>query len=141
MMTSSLPPIVSEYFEAADRGDVDAVVACFAKDATVFDEDKEWRGHAGIRQWRTQVATAYEYTLDVRRVVGRGAIDGVERHHVYTHLEGNFPGGTVDLTYRFGLHDGRITRLEIVPPPKASSRERFACRPTAGAESGPGSSL
>ena len=35
---------------------------------------------------------------------------------MYTHLEGNFPGGTVDLTNRFGLRDGLIARLEIVPP-------------------------
>ena len=114
-MTNSLPTIISEYFAAADRGDVDAIVACFANDATVLDEDQEWHGHAGIRQWRTKVATAYEYTVEVRRAVDRGEVDGVERHDVYTHLEGNFPGGTVDLTNRFGLRDGRITRLEIVP--------------------------
>ena len=120
-MTSSLPTIISEYFAAADRGDVDAIVACFASDAIVFDEDHEWHGHAGIRQWRTQVATVYDYTVEVRRAVDRGAIDGVERHDVYTHLEGNFPGGTVDLTNRFGLRDGRITLLEIVPTEGAES--------------------
>ena len=114
-MTSSLPTIISEYFEAADRGDVDAIVACFANDAIVCDEDREWHGHAGIRQWRKRVATVYQYTVEVRRAVDRGAVDGVERHDVCTHLEGNFPGGTVDLTNRFGLRDGRITRLEIVP--------------------------
>jgi hypothetical protein len=32
---------------------------------------------------------------------------------VRTHLEGNFPGGTVDLRYRFGLRDGRIAELRI----------------------------
>ena len=42
-------------------------------------------------------------------------MDGVERHDVYIHLEGNFPGGKVDLTNRFALRDGRIARLEIVP--------------------------
>jgi ketosteroid isomerase-like protein len=114
-MTSSLPAIISEYLAAADRGDVDANVACFANNAIVFDEDQEWHSHAGIRQWRTQVATAYEYTVTVRRTVDRGEIDGVGRYDVYTHLEGNFPGGTIDLTNRFGLRDGRITRLEIVP--------------------------
>ena len=113
-MTNSLPEIISEYYAAADRGDVDAVVACFANDAIVFDEDKEWHGHAGIRQWRTQAATVYEYTVEVRRTDGRGVIDGVERLDVYTHLEGNFPGGTVDLTNRFGLRAGRIARLEFV---------------------------
>ena len=64
MMTTSLPTIISEYLAAADRGDVDAIVACFADDAAVLDEDQEWRGHAGIRQWRT-CATAYEYTVEV----------------------------------------------------------------------------
>ena len=49
-MTMSVPTIISEYLAAADRGDVDAIIACFANDATVFDEDQEWRGHAGIRQ-------------------------------------------------------------------------------------------
>jgi hypothetical protein len=34
---------------------------------------------------------------------------------VHVHLEGNFPGGQVDLTDRFALRDGRIARLEIVP--------------------------
>jgi ketosteroid isomerase-like protein len=121
MMTSSLPTIIAEYLAAAVRGDVDAIVACFANDATVLDEDREWHGRTGIRHWRTQVATAYEYTVEVRRTVGRGEIDGVERHDVYTHLEGNFPGGTVDLINRFCFRDGRITRLEIVPAEGAAS--------------------
>jgi hypothetical protein len=34
---------------------------------------------------------------------------------VHVHLEGNFPGGEVDLTDRFALHAGRIAGLEIVP--------------------------
>jgi hypothetical protein len=115
LMTSSLPTIISEYFAAADRGDLEAILTCFTDDATVLDEDRDWHGHAGIRHWRTQVANAYEYTVDVRRAVDNGAIDDVERHDVYTHLEGNFPGGTVDLMQRFGLRNGRITRLEIFP--------------------------
>jgi ketosteroid isomerase-like protein len=114
-MTISLPAIIGDYLAASDRGDLDALVACFADDAVVFDEDREWHGHAGVRQWREKVATAYEYTVEVRGAAALGEPDGVERRDVYTHLEGNFPGGTVDLTYRFGLRDGRITSLEIVP--------------------------
>ena len=34
---------------------------------------------------------------------------------IHVHLEGNFPGGQVDLTDRFALRGGRIARLEIVP--------------------------
>src|SRR2546421_8969954 len=107
-MTISLPAIISEYFAASERGDSGAIVACFTDDAVVFDEGQDWRGHAGIRQWRQSVATAFEYTVEVRGEVAHGEVDGVERHDVHTHLEGNFPGGTVDLTNRFGLRDGRI---------------------------------
>jgi ketosteroid isomerase-like protein len=114
-MTISLPTIITEYFAASERRDVDAVVASFAEDAVVIDEDKVWRGHAGIRQWRETVATAYEYTVDVRSADAIGQVDGVERHDVHTHLEGNFPGGTVDLTDQFGLREGRIATLAIVP--------------------------
>jgi hypothetical protein len=87
----------------------------------VVDEDREWRGHAGIREWRNTVATAYEYTVDVLSAASLGEVEGVDRHDVYTHLEGNFPGGTVDLTDRFGLRAGRISSLEIVPTDAAKS--------------------
>jgi ketosteroid isomerase-like protein len=110
-----LPTAISDYLAASDRGDLDAVVACFTEDAVVFDEDQEWRGHAGIRQWRDTVATAYEYTVEVRGADALGKAEGLQRHDVLTHLEGNFPGGTVDLTNRFGLRDERIASLQIVP--------------------------
>jgi ketosteroid isomerase-like protein len=113
-MAISLPAIISEYLGASDRGDLDAVVACFTDDAVVVDEGEEVRGHAGIRQWREKVATSNEYTVEVRSAIALGTVDGLERHDVYTHLEGNFPGGRVDLTDRFGLREGRIASLEFV---------------------------
>jgi hypothetical protein len=114
-MTVFLPAIISRYLDASDRRDADSCVACFTEDAVVIDEDKEWRGHAGIRRWRTTLATAYEYTVEVLGAAALGEVDGVERLDVFSHLEGNFPGGTVDLTNRFGLRDGLIASLEIVP--------------------------
>jgi ketosteroid isomerase-like protein len=85
-MPDSLPTIISEYFAAADRDDVDAIVACFADDATVSDEEREWHGHAEIREWRTKVATAFDYTVEVRRAIERRAIDGTQGHDVYTPI-------------------------------------------------------
>jgi ketosteroid isomerase-like protein len=110
-----LPTVISEYLAASDRRDLDAVVACFTDDAVVLDEDREWRGLPSIREWRETVATAFEYTVDVRGAAAREPVDGVERHDVHIHLEGNFPGGTVDLTNQFGLREGRIASLRIVP--------------------------
>jgi ketosteroid isomerase-like protein len=100
---------------ASDSGDIDAIVACFTDDAIVVDENQEWVGRSRIREWRERVASAYEYTVEIRSTVPRGQIDGLEHHDVHTHLEGNFPGGTVDLTNRFAVRDGLIARLEIVP--------------------------
>ena len=91
--SGSLPAVVSNYLAASDRDDIDAIVACFTEDAVVLDEDRHWVGAAAIRQWRENVATAFEYT----------------------HLEGNFPGGEVDLTNRFTLRGDLIVGLEIVP--------------------------
>jgi len=81
----------------------------------VVDEGQEWRGRAAIRRWRGTVATAFEYTVQVTGAKALGDVEGVERYDVYIHLEGNFPGGEVDLTDRFALRDGRIASLEIVP--------------------------
>ena len=114
-MTLSLPPAIWRYFTAADVGNLDALIDCFAEDAVVTDEDRTWHGHAEIRRWREDVATVYEYTLEVLGAEPGGQAGGTEWHHVQTHLEGNFPGGTVDLAYRFGLRDGSIASLEIVP--------------------------
>ena len=120
-MAISLPTVISDYLAASDRGDLDALVACFTDDAVVLDEDQEWRGQAGIRQWREKVANAYEYTVEVRGAAEQGSVDGLQRHDVQTHLEGNFPGGTVDLTFRFWLRDDRIATLQIVPTETAES--------------------
>ena len=67
------------------------------------------------------MANAFEYTVEVRGATALEPVDGVERHDVHIHLEGNFPGGTVDLTQRFGLRDGRIASLQIVPTEPSES--------------------
>jgi ketosteroid isomerase-like protein len=110
-----LPPVVSNYLAASDRDDIDAIVSCFTEDAVVLDEERHWRGTAAIRQWRENVATAFEYNVAIIRSEALGEADGAQRHVVYTHLEGNFPGGQVDLTNRFALRGDLIVGLEIVP--------------------------
>jgi hypothetical protein len=114
-MTNSLAPVVSQYFTTADDGDTEGLIGCFTPDAVVSDEGGSWQGHAEIRRWRDEVATVYDYTLEILGAGPVGEEGGLERQDVLARLEGNFPGGTVDLTYRFGLLGGRIAELQITP--------------------------
>ena len=108
-MAAPAPDVITRYFAAQAAGDVDALVALFAADAVVIDEGRTRRGTREIRAWRDEVASAYEYTTRLLGVADSGGGTYVAR----VHLEGNFPGGTVDLDHRFTVEGERISRLEI----------------------------
>jgi ketosteroid isomerase-like protein len=105
------PDVITRYFAATAKRDADSVVALFTDDAVVMDEDQTWRGTSGVRAWWEGPATAYQYTIDVQRIEPADGTGYVAR----VRLEGNFPGGTVDLKYRFSIDHDRISRLEIAP--------------------------
>jgi ketosteroid isomerase-like protein len=115
VVSGALPSVVASYLAASDHDDIEAIVGCFTDDAVVLDEDRHWKGAAAIRQWRESVAAAFEYTCTVTGSRTLGEVEGAQRLDVYTHLEGNFPGGQVDLTNRFTLRGELIVGLEIVP--------------------------
>ena len=108
---SDLPDAVAKYQDAHDRGDVDDALATFASTATVTDDGHEYHGRDEIRDWLARASTEFTYT---RTLTGAEAIDD-DAWLVTNHLEGNFPGGVVDLRYRFVLADGLIVELEIAP--------------------------
>ncbi|MFG1681585.1 hypothetical protein ACGFNP_15590 [Nonomuraea sp. NPDC049269] len=64
-----------------------------------------------IKEWLNRSAGEYTYTV---RLTGAQQTD--DTHFIATqHLEGDFPGGVVDLHYRFSLRGDHIERLEIEP--------------------------
>jgi hypothetical protein len=110
-MTSPVPDVIRRYFEADARRDVDGVVRLFTDNAEVVDEGESWRGASRIRAWREGPASRYEYTtelFDTKRV-------GTDKVVATGRLEGNFPGGTADLTWCFTIGGDLITRLHIGP--------------------------
>ncbi|BBY23127.1 nuclear transport factor 2 family protein [Mycobacterium stomatepiae] len=115
MNEESMPQALSDYLAAAERRDVEAVVACFSDDASVLDEGKHRTGRAEIRRWREDVDSAFEYTSTITGFTALGETDGVRRYDVFLHLEGNFPGGEVDLVNSFAIRGNRIVNLRIVP--------------------------
>jgi hypothetical protein len=110
--TTTLPELATRYLEARDRRDVDTALSAFDPDATVIDDGHTYRGVDEIRTWIETAGTEYTFT---RTLVGVTAVD--ERTwEAVNHLAGDFPGGVVDLRYRFTLtDDDRITELVIEP--------------------------
>ena len=56
-----------------------------------------------------RAASIYEYTTEVRSVKPAGE----NEYAADVRLEGNFPGGRVDLEYRFTIDGEAIRRLTI----------------------------
>ncbi len=103
--------LVDRYFAADSRRDTDAIVGLFTPDAVVIDEGVTRRGTAEIRDWQNHAASEYQYTTTVLDRVP----DGDAACAVTVRLEGNFPGGTADLTFDFLLSAGLISSLTIAP--------------------------
>ena len=110
-MPSPVPDVITRYFEADARRDIDAVVALFSDDAVVIDEGKTERGINKIRAWREGPASRYQYTTEVFDTDRTGE----DEYLVTGRLEGNFPGGTAELKWRFTLAGDRISHLHIAP--------------------------
>jgi ketosteroid isomerase-like protein len=106
-----LPNAIAIYQDAHDRHDAPVALAQFADDAVVTDDGHTYKGTDEIDAFIRTAASEYTFT--------RTLIDAAEiapgEWNVTNHLEGDFPGGTVDLRYRFRLDGDRIAGLDIAP--------------------------
>jgi ketosteroid isomerase-like protein len=98
---------VATYLWAADQRDPEGLAACFTADATVLDEGVTYTGRDEIRSWREKTIGQWEYTTTV---LGSESVSPQE-FRVTVRLDGNFPGGTAEITQRFTLADGLISAL------------------------------
>lgn len=87
-------------------------IGAFAADAVVIDDGHQYHGTSEIAGWLDHVASEYEYTTTFLRAE-------LDEHAtvVINRLEGTFPGGSVDLKYRFVLdvQNAAIRELTIAP--------------------------
>jgi ketosteroid isomerase-like protein len=110
-MLDNAPDAVNRYFELDTQGDTEGIVALFTDDATLIDEGVTRRGVEAIRAWQNGPASEYDYTTTITR----GERVGDNGYRVIGRLEGNFPGGTADLTWQFAIDGDRVSRLVIAP--------------------------
>ena len=57
--------VITRYFAADARRDIDALVALFTKEAVVVDEGQTYHGTSEIRSWQDGAASRYQYTTEV----------------------------------------------------------------------------
>jgi hypothetical protein len=90
-----VPQAVETFQTAHDRRDIATALAQFADVATVVDDGRTYDGIAGVESFLRTAASEYTFT---RTLVA--AVEIAPDHWVVTnHLEGDFPGGKVDLAY------------------------------------------
>jgi len=107
----SLPEVVTRYQDAHDRRDTATALSAFAPNARVVDDGREYGGSDEIRDWLDHAASEYTFTRSLLRAESTGD----DTWLVVNHLEGNFPGGAVDLRYQFVVSGDLISELVIAP--------------------------
>jgi ketosteroid isomerase-like protein len=105
------PQAIAVFQAAHDRRDIATALAQFTDDATVVDDGRIYDGITGIESFLRTAASEYTYT---RTLISASETEP-DRWLITNHLEGDFPGGQVDLRYEFRLADGLITHLTIAP--------------------------
>ncbi|MEW1822432.1 hypothetical protein AB0323_16850 [Arthrobacter sp. NPDC080031] len=109
---TDLPLPITTYLDRSQGNQRRTAIEAFTPDAVVVDDGHLYRGTSEIAGWLDRVASEYEYTTTFLRA---------ERDEhatlVVNRLEGTFPGGIVDLKYRFVLNgqNTAIRELTIAP--------------------------
>jgi hypothetical protein len=109
-MSQEVPTVISRYLASAGAGDFTALADCFTPTGKVVDEGHAYQGRDEIIGWRQSLAGKWTFTTTI---TGSEPVNDSE-YRVNAHVEGNFPGGVADLTYRFTLQDDLISDLSIL---------------------------
>jgi hypothetical protein len=110
-MNGTLPAVITAYLAAHQARDMAPAMASYTADAVVLDDGHTYRGKPEIRDWLARASAEYTYTAEL---IATQRVDD-RRYVAVHHLEGDFPGGVVDLRFRFTLRDDHIAELVIEP--------------------------
>ncbi|SOD97617.1 nuclear transport factor 2 family protein [Blastococcus haudaquaticus] len=106
-----LPATIRGFLTAHVTRNADTALRAFTPTAVVVDDGTTYRGSEEVWRFLTESGTEFSYTT---QLVGAERVD--EAHWVAVNrLEGDFPGGVVELRYRFALDGDLIAELVIAP--------------------------
>ena len=107
-MSINLPSVVKDYIYASNAHDVKSILACFADDAVVRDENETHRGKIDIERWLRTTIEKYKFHCKPLSAEARG-----NETIVAVQISGTFPGSPITLDYRFAIVDEKIASLII----------------------------
>jgi ketosteroid isomerase-like protein len=107
-MPIKLPPLIRHYINASNAHDVKAILACFADDAVVRDENKTHRGKIHIGHWATTTIEKYKFQFKPLSCQERDKATIVS-----VEVSGTFPGSPISLDYHFIIANDKIASLTI----------------------------
>lgn len=106
-----LPAAVHGFVNGWQAHDAEKVESLFTDSAVVSDEGRTYRGRDEIRGWISGSIDLFSTTLTFLRAREDAGMVGASYR-----LEGDFPGGVVELEYQLWLNEaGRIEKMEFAP--------------------------
>lgn len=106
---ADLPATIRAFLAAHVAGEADAASRTFSPDAVVVDQDETFRGADQVLDFLRHAGSEFTYTTELLTARREDETHWV----VVNRIEGNFPGGVADLTYRFTLVGDLISELTI----------------------------
>ena len=107
-MSAALPRTIQNYIDASNAHDVESILACFADEATVRDENTTHRGKIDIERWATETIEKYKFQFKPLTTKERD-----NETVVSVEISGTFPGSPISLDYRFNLTSDKIASLIV----------------------------
>jgi ketosteroid isomerase-like protein len=107
-MSVALPRLIQNYIDASNAHAVQSILACFADDATVHDENATHRGKIDIEQWLRTTIEKYKFQF---KPLSAEAHD--HETVVAVQISGTFPGSPITLDYHFTIAGTKIASLII----------------------------
>ncbi|MEJ2871857.1 nuclear transport factor 2 family protein [Actinomycetospora sp. OC33-EN08] len=107
--SEALPTTVRDFMAAHAAGEHDTASTFFTEDVVLVDVGDTIRGREQVHAFLREAGARFRTTTEQ---IGARRVDAA--HAVVTvRLTGDFPGGVVELDYRFTLRDGLVAELVI----------------------------
>src|SRR5437764_12668851 len=107
-MSAALPRLIQNYIDASNAHEVQSILACFADDATVHDENTTHRGKIDIERWLRTTIEKYKFQFKPLSAEARD-----NETIVTVQVSGTVAGSPITLDYHFIIGHRTVAVLII----------------------------